>query len=993
VPDPADASQQWLSEHHAPAPAPAAPLAPEASAGTTLMNPAEWFRAFVTGTTSGDHGPVVNEHTALNYAALYSCVSLIAGTVGSLPLKVYKRRADGGQDEAPERHEWARLQVEFNPNASAMSGRETGLGHLLTWGNSYCQIVRNRLPSRDVIRLQPLGPDIVCPDTDEKGALVYEVYDRGTGLLAATLPRDEVLHVAGFGFDAMIGYSVVKIAKSVIRTGMAQDREAERFITRGIRPPGAIRFPAGKKFADEKQALKFRDTFRKLHSTEDGALNILILEDGAEWTQLGVDPEKAQLLESRKFSPQEICSIYHVPPHMIGMVEKVTCLPTGTPVFTEFGPKAVETVRAGDRVWSFDPAAKRFALKPVFRSEMTGVEPVVTIETRSRSLRCTDNHRVIVRRKFPAPRPGPGGYRAVEWRNVWVDAGDVREGDYLFEPNGLPDFGIRVLPNGRELTHEFMEFCGLLIGDGNLIENGGTVHIARKPGASYMDAYRKSASESFTRAAQGGVAVAAKRPKRPITLRELGYSTRFNSVETVAELKSLGFGGTAHTKRVPGWVFGLAEDLRLAFLRGYLDADGSVNKDGWIVWSSCNRELLDDVRHLCISVGVPVGTIREYDASGEIVIQGRIAHRGRMYQVNSYHVESNRRIGSHDPRYLKRWETAPRRGSVGKFDPGYLGRGPNGSRPGEGFDIPGVSLALVKRVSRGRIAEPVYDLGVEDTHTFIADGLVVHNSWGTGIEEMTIGFVVYCLLPILRRVEQEYNRKFFADGSPYFCEHVLSGLLRGDALKQAQAIQIYLNMGLLSVNEARRILGWNPVAGGNVRYYPLNMGRVDEDGNDIPALAATPAPTPAPAQGVGPTPPSGGARGPARDPAHLAGSLRKAIVGAAARCLRKEAAEATKAAKKPESFLTWLDAFYAKHVEMLAENLGPLSEAWAEAFGACRYVASEHVRQSKAELLVAAECRPDELLAAVERVTERWTSDRLAEIGAELQPDLVPSGS
>jgi HK97 family phage portal protein len=578
VSDSADTSQQWLSEHHAPA--------PQASEGgtTTLAKPAQWFIDFLTGNPGGERGTIVNEFTALNYAALYSCVSLIAQTVASLPLKVYRRRKDGGQDEAADRPEYARLQVEFNPNTSAMSGREAGLGHLLTWGNSYCQIVRNRAPSRDVIRLQPLGPDIVCPGLNDRQELEYEVYNRESGKVEATLRRDEVLHVAGFGFDAMVGYSTVKVAKSVIRTGMSQDREAERFATRGFRPPGAIKMPLGKKFADEQQAMKFRNTFRKLHATEDGSLNILILEDGTEWVNLGIDPESAQLLESRKFSPQEIASIYHVPPHMAGLVEKVT-------------------------------------------------------------------------------------------------------------------------------------------------------------------------------------------------------------------------------------------------------------------------------------------------------------------------------------------------------------------------------------------------------------------SWGTGIEEMTIGFVVYCLLPIIRRIEQEYNRKFFGDSGELFCEHVLSGLLRGDSLKQAQAIQIYMNLGLLTVNEARRILGWNPVKGGNIRYYPLNMGRVDENGDDIPALAAVDPGAPTPAkQHPQKQPEQQSARSSAHDPVKLAVSLRKAIVAAAGRCLRKEAAEAVKAARKPESFLAWVDAFYDKHAEMLEENMTPLVEAWAEAFGSCPYLPSVHIGRSRADLLMAAGCRATELVASIEKLTERWTSERLAELAAQLQP-------
>lgn len=605
---PADAGASWLSEHHAPATASPnpAPLAAASPAGATPSTAPEWFRDFLTGAPPGHDGPAVNEHTALNYAALYSCVSLIAGTISSLPLKVYRRREDGGQDEAPDAPEYDRLQVEFNPNTSAMSGREATLGHLLTWGNSYAQVVRNRLPSRDVIRLQPIGPDIVDPRMNNSGELVYDVYDRETGNVADTLRRDEVLHVPGISFDGMQGYSTVRIARSVLRAGMAQDREAERFITRGIRPPGAVKFPPGKKFADEKQAIKYRDTFRRLHSQEEGSLNVLILEDGADWMQLGVDPVSAQLLESRAFSIQEVCSIYHVPPHMVGSVSKVT-------------------------------------------------------------------------------------------------------------------------------------------------------------------------------------------------------------------------------------------------------------------------------------------------------------------------------------------------------------------------------------------------------------------SWGSGIEEMTIGFVVYALLPILRRVEQEYNRKLFARDRTLFCEHVLSGLLRGDTLKQAQAIQIYMQWGLLTVNEARRLLGWNPIPGGNVRYYPLNMGRVDDQGRDVPAmpapdgaagggqLAAAKLPSEATlAAGLPPSHSEAEAARPA-DRDKLAAGLRRAIVAGAGRCLRKEAEAARRAANKPAEFGAWADGFYSKHGEMVAEALRPLLEAWAAAFpfqagdasGWAESAAALHCTRSRHELLVASECKPDELPEAVERLAARWQGERLAELAAEFQ---TPTG-
>jgi hypothetical protein len=93
-------------------------------------------------------------------------------------------------------------------------------------------------------------------------------------------------------------------------------------------------------------------------------------------------------------------------------------------------------------------------------------------------------------------------------------------------------------------------------------------------------------------------------------VRESDRQTRFSSVAAARELDTLGFKGTAKTKSVPPWVFGLTEELRLGLLRGFLDADGSVDTKGRISYSSCNKTLLSQIRHLCMGCGVPVTNMR-----------------------------------------------------------------------------------------------------------------------------------------------------------------------------------------------------------------------------------------------------------------------------------------------------------------------------------------------------------------------------------------------
>lgn len=286
---------------------------------STLSSPGAWFTQWATGGSSANE-ICVNEFTAYNYAAFYSCVTLIAGTIAGLPLKVYRKREDGGQDEVSDHPASDLLSREYSGNTSSMTGRSTEIGHLLTWGNQYTQIVRSR--GGELLELYPIGPDVVTPDTRATGDLYYEVSNRESAKLAE-LPRDEVIHTPSFSFDAMVGLSPVRVGKGLLRQGLAQDQRAERFAGRGFRPPGAIRLK--KRFGTDAEAIKFRDRLRQFHqSGTDSADNVLILEEDAQWQDLGISPDKAQALESRKFTRGEMAGFFHIPPHLIADTDKQT---------------------------------------------------------------------------------------------------------------------------------------------------------------------------------------------------------------------------------------------------------------------------------------------------------------------------------------------------------------------------------------------------------------------------------------------------------------------------------------------------------------------------------------------------------------------------------------------------------------------------------------------------------------------------------------------
>lgn len=557
------------------------------AAASTLGAPQQWMLNAFTGNPTGEAGPAVNEFTALNYSAVFKCVSLIAGKIAELPLKTY-RRVGRGSEEATDRSEYRLLLREFNPNMSAMTARETMLGHLLTWGNAYCQIVWNKSGST-ILQLHPQGPDITRPRRTPDGGVVYDIYRRGTGQVVQTLEADEIIHVPAMGFDGLVGYSPIAISKSTIRAGMSQDQQAERFVTRGNRSAGAVKFPPGKKFRDVQHGIQWRDEFRRVHNGGESDLGVIVLEDGADWVALGVDPKSAQLLDTRKYSTTEICGLYRVPPHLIGNIDSST-------------------------------------------------------------------------------------------------------------------------------------------------------------------------------------------------------------------------------------------------------------------------------------------------------------------------------------------------------------------------------------------------------------------SWGTGIAEQTQGFVDYCLITWMRRIEAELCRKLCRDDPDVYYRHCVEEMLRGDIEKRTASLQIMHQRGIITDNEWRAVEHLNPVEGGDVRHYPLNESLIDEDG-EVVDLAPPPPPTPPPVEEdddeegdkKGDVPAGGETDEPDDKAARMSHALRGVIVSATARCLRKEGAEAVKATSHPERFFRWVEEFYAKHATMVTESVGPAVEAWVIQFGGPSDYPARHVERSKRELIEAADGPREEFSARVGRLTERWSSERLAEVAAEFQ--------
>ena len=293
-------------------------------------------------TTSGQN---VDEFKAMQTTAVYACVRILSEAIESLPIHLYER-TDKGKEKRVDHPLYFLLHDEPNPEMSSFVFRETLMSHLLIWGNAYVQIIRDR--SGNVISLYPLLPDKMSVHRDSRGILYYK-YQRQTEenpniteTGTVILPQEDVLHVPGLGFDGLIGYSPIALAKNAIGMTLATEEYGASFFRNGANPGGVLEHPGILK--DPKRV---RDSWNEVYKGVANAHKVAVLEEGMKYTQIGIPPEEAQFLQTRKFQINEIARLYRIPPHIVGDLEKSS--------FSNIEQQSLEFVK-----YTLDPWVVRF---------------------------------------------------------------------------------------------------------------------------------------------------------------------------------------------------------------------------------------------------------------------------------------------------------------------------------------------------------------------------------------------------------------------------------------------------------------------------------------------------------------------------------------------------------------------------------------------------------------------------------------------------------
>ncbi|WMJ86757.1 phage portal protein [Anaerocolumna sp. MB42-C2] len=353
--------------------------------------------SFLFGSTSS--GKSVNERTAMQTTAVYACVRILSEAIAGLPLHLYRYRSDGGKEKIPSHPLYYLLHDEPNPEMTSFVFRETLMGHLLIWGNAYAQILRNG--RGQAVALYPLLPSKMEVSRSASGALVYTYYrdadESGINPKGGyiTLRSDEILHIPGLGFDGLIGYSPIAMAKNAIGMSLATEEYGASFFANGANPGGVLEHPGVVKDPD-----RLRESWQAQFSGVN-AHKVAVLEEGLKFQQMSIPPEQAQFLETRKFQINEIARIFRVPPHMVGDLEKSS--------FSNIEQQSLEFVK-----YTLDPWVVRWE---------QALQQSLLMPSEKSSLFIKFNLDGLLRGDYQSRMTGYATGR----QNGWLSANDIRE--------------------------------------------------------------------------------------------------------------------------------------------------------------------------------------------------------------------------------------------------------------------------------------------------------------------------------------------------------------------------------------------------------------------------------------------------------------------------------------------------------------------------------------------------------------------------------------
>lgn len=272
-----------------------------------------WYNPLGSASASGMR---ITEASAKRVATVLACVGVIGRNLGMMPCKIYTEAPDGSKKLVDHHPVYDVLYSRPNDQQTAFEFKQMMQGHLELRGNAYAEILPG--PRGAVDQLIPMHPDRVHVERLKPSGRLRYVYNDPLTNNTRNLVQEEVFHLRNFSDDMAVGQSTIGMACDTFGIALAQQDYSARFLKNDARPPFVFE---GTNFKNKQDRDAFRESWQD-QQTGAGRGKAAVLPLGVTIKELGVKPIDQQLLDARKFSRIEICSIFGVPPHLIGETEK-----------------------------------------------------------------------------------------------------------------------------------------------------------------------------------------------------------------------------------------------------------------------------------------------------------------------------------------------------------------------------------------------------------------------------------------------------------------------------------------------------------------------------------------------------------------------------------------------------------------------------------------------------------------------------------------------
>ena len=295
------------------------------------------LKDFITGIDvdyNASSGVLVDEQKAMQTSSVYACVKILAETIASLPLHLYKTEKNK-KVKATEHPLFNCLYEVPNSEMTSFQLREVMMTSLLLYGNAYARKIVRHGHVEELWYLKPQCMEVTRDAQTKKIKYLYTDSDSGQ---MYTYRPDQIFHVKGLSYDGLKGISPIAQAREAVGLALATEEYGAKFFGNGARPGGVLEHPGILKDPE-----KLRDNWNKVYQGSRNSHKVAVLEEGLKYHSIGIAPEDAQFLETRKYQVNEICRIFRVPPHLVGDLERAT--------FSNIEHQSIEFVQHTIRPW------------------------------------------------------------------------------------------------------------------------------------------------------------------------------------------------------------------------------------------------------------------------------------------------------------------------------------------------------------------------------------------------------------------------------------------------------------------------------------------------------------------------------------------------------------------------------------------------------------------------------------------------------------------